>query len=73
MNYFGHVVHEILQNNYLKTNFENSEFRYLSPLFEISKGRNFPTKMPCFLTLNAHIWRTVNAGELNEAILKSSH
>ena len=49
MNYFGQVVQEILQNNYLKTNFENSE------------------------TLKANISRAVNARELNEAILQSSH
>ena len=27
MNYFSQVIREILQNNYLKNNFENSEFR----------------------------------------------
>ena len=27
MSYFGQAVQEILQNNYLKTNFENSKFR----------------------------------------------
>ena len=55
MNYFGQVIQEILQNNYLKTNFE---------IFK---------KWLVFWTLNAHISRTVNARELNEAILKSSH
>ena len=36
MNYIGQVVQEILQNNYLKTNFENLEIRDFVPLFEIS-------------------------------------
>ena len=33
MNYFGSVVQEVLQDNYLKTNFENSEIRDLEPIF----------------------------------------
>ena len=33
MNYFGQVVQEILQNKYLKTNFENSEIRDFVPTF----------------------------------------
>ena len=33
MNHFGQVVQEILQNNYLKTNFENSEITDFVPTF----------------------------------------
>ena len=33
INSFGHVVHEILLNNYLKSNFENSEIRNFVPTF----------------------------------------
>ena len=34
MSYFGQAVQEILQNNYWKTNFENSKFRDFVPIFE---------------------------------------
>ena len=74
MNYLGQVVQEILQNNYLKTNFENSEIRDFVPHFlKFHRGEIFLQKCPVFLTLNVHISRTVNARELNDAILKSSH
>ena len=33
INSFGQVVQEILQNNYLKNNFENSEIRDFVPTF----------------------------------------
>ena len=33
VNYFGEVVQEILQNNYLKTNFENLEITDFVPTF----------------------------------------
>ena len=33
MNFFGQVVQEILQNNYLKTNFENSKLWDFVPTF----------------------------------------
>ena len=33
MNYFGQVAQEILQNNYLKPNFENSEIKDFVPTF----------------------------------------
>ena len=33
MNCFGQVVQEILQNNYLKPNFENSEIKDFVPTF----------------------------------------
>ena len=69
MNYIGQVVQEILQNNYLKTNFENSEIRD----FDLTFWNFFFKKCSVFLTLNAHISKTVNARELNEAILKSSY
>ena len=55
MNYFG----QVLQNNYLKTNFENSEMDFV------------PKICLFFLTFKAHISRAVNAKELSEAILKS--
>ena len=48
MNYFGQVIQEILQNNYLKTNFENLKIRDFSQLFKISEGRNFPLKNALF-------------------------
>ena len=71
MNYFGQVVQKILQNNYLKTNFENSKF--YPHFLKFHRGEIFLKKWLVFWTLNAHISRTVNARELNEAILKSSH
>ena len=54
MNYFGQVVQEILQNNYLKTNFENSEIRD----FDLTFWNFFFKKCSVFLTLNAHISKT---------------
>ena len=33
LNYFDSVVHKILQNRYLKTNFENAEIRGFIPTF----------------------------------------
>ena len=41
MNYFGQVVQEILQNNYLKTNFENSKIRDFVPTFWNFIGAKF--------------------------------
>ena len=38
---FGHPVHEILQNNYLKTNSENSEIRDFAPTFGTFIRRKF--------------------------------
>ena len=73
LNYFGHVVQEILQNNYLKPNFENSEIKEFVPTFWNFMREIFHKKHPIFWTLNAHILRTVNARELNEVILKSSY
>ena len=74
MNYFGQVVQEILQNNYLKTNFENSELKRFCPHFlKFHRDEIFQKQCPVFWTLNAHISRTVNARELNEVILKSCH
>ena len=50
---FAQPVQEILQNNYLKTNFENSEIREIEILrncphfLKFHKG-NFTKKIPCF-------------------------
>ena len=74
INYFGQVVQEILQNKYLKTNFENSEIRDFVPSFlKFHKGGIFLKKCHIFGTLNKHILRTFKATKLNEPILKSSH
>ena len=48
INSFGQVVQEILVNNYLKSNFENSEIRYFVPISGISKGENLPKKITSF-------------------------
>ena len=69
MNYFGQVVREILQNKYLKTNFENSEIGDFVPTFwNFIRGKFFQKNALFFLTLNAHMPRTVNARGLNEAL-----
>ena len=73
MNYFCQMVQEILQNIYLKSHFENSEVKDFVPISQNFIRGKFPKKCPIFWTLNAHISRTVNARELNEAILKSSY
>ena len=74
MNYFGQVVQEILQNKYLKTNFENSEIGDFVPTFwNFIRGKFFQKNALFFLTLNEHISITIKTAELNEAILKSSH
>ena len=51
INYFGKLVQEILQNNYLKTNFENSNIRDFVSTFWNFIGRwgVFLKKIPCFL------------------------
>ena len=36
MNYFGQVVYEILENNWLKSYFGNLEMEILSPFLEYS-------------------------------------
>ena len=73
MNYFCQVVQEILQNNYLKPNFENSEIKDFVPIFWHFIRGKLSLKNAIFWILNAHFLRTVNARELNEAILKSSY
>ena len=59
MNYFGQVVQEILQNNYLKSNFENSKIRDFAPTFWNFIGAKFSKKTPCFLNFKCimHISR----------------
>ena len=69
INSFGQAVQEILLNNYLKSNFENSEI--LSPISGISYP--FLKKSPLFRTLNENISRTAYDKKINEPILKSSH
>ena len=70
---FGQRVQEILQNNYFKTNFENSEIRDFVPSFWNFIRKKISLKNTVFQTLNTHISRTANATVLNEANLKSSH
>ena len=49
VNYFGQVVQEILQNNYLKTNFENSKLKRFGPHFlKFHRGEIFLKKCPVF-------------------------
>ena len=55
MNYFGQVVQEILQNNYLKTNFKNSKIRDFVPTFWNFIGAKFSLKNALFSELWMHI------------------
>ena len=71
MSYFGQAVQEILQNNYLKTNFENSKFRDFVSIFGNFREFFFLKKCSVFWILNAHISGTIIARELNEAFLKT--
>ena len=48
MSSFSQAVQEMLLNNYLKSNFENSEIRYFVPISGISKGENLPKKITSF-------------------------
>ena len=73
INYFDQVVQEILQNSYLKNNFENSKTSdFVSTLWNFLRGK-FSKKILFFRTLTAHIWRTGNATKIKKSILKSSH
>ena len=59
INSFGQAVQEILLNNYLKSNFENSEIRDFVPTFwHFIREESTKKKSPLFLTLNANISRT---------------
>ena len=51
INYFGQVVQEILQNNYLKSNFENSKIRDFAPTFWNFIGAKFSKKITLFSEL----------------------
>ena len=51
MNCFGQVVQEILQNNYLKTNFENLKISDFVPIFWNFKGAKFSLKNALFSEL----------------------
>ena len=74
MNYFGQAVQEIMQNNYFKTNSENSEIQdFISNFWNFIMGKFSEKKYPDFLALIGHILRIGNAKELNEAILKSPY
>ena len=74
INSFGQVDQEIFLNNYLKSNFENSEIRDFVPTFwNFIKGKIFQKESPLFRTLNANIPRTAFDKKINEPILKSSH
>ena len=45
---FGHAIQEILLNNYLKSNFENSEVRFCPHFLEFHNGKIFLKKSPLF-------------------------
>ena len=51
INYFSQVVQEILQKNYLKTNFENSKVRDFVPTFWNFIGAKFSLKNALFSEL----------------------
>ena len=70
---FSESVKEILQNNYLKTNFENPGISDFVVTFEISKGVNFLKNYYGFWTLKAYVLETGNNRKVNESILKSGH
>ena len=70
---FGQAVQEILLNNYLKSNFEDSEMRnFVHTFWNFARGKSSQKKSPHFRTLNANILRTAY-DKKNEPILKSSH
>ena len=74
INSFGQAVREVLQNNYLKSNFENSEIRDFVPTFwNFIRGKSSLKKSCLFRTLNANILRTAYDKKINEPILKSFH
>ena len=74
INSFGQAVQEILLNNYLKSNFENSEIRDFVPTFwNFIRGKSSKKKSPLFRTLKANISRAAYDKKINEPILKSSH
>ena len=75
-NSFGQAVQETLLNNYLKSNFENSEIRDFVLIFhflEFHKAKIFLKKSALCRTLNATISRSAYDRKINEPILKSSH
>ena len=49
---FAQTVLEILLNNYLKINFENSETRDFVSIFWNSQRENIPKKSPLFRSLH---------------------
>ena len=69
---FGQAVQEILLNNYLKNNFENSEIKGFVSFFEFRKGKILLKNTPLFRNLNANISGTAHARKINGPILKSS-
>ena len=64
----GDIARQLLKKQFGKLN----NYRFC-PTFWNFIGGNFLKKCPIFWTLNAHILKTVNARELNESILNSSH
>ena len=62
INSFGQAVQEILLNNYLKSNFENSKIRDFVPTFcNFIRGKISLKKSPLFLNfkcnyLKSHLW-----------------
>ena len=73
INSLGQAVQGILLNNYLKSNFENSEIRFCPHFLEFHKEKIFLKKSPLFQTLNANISRTAYHRKINDPILESSH
>ena len=74
INSFGQAVQEVLLNNYLKSNFENSEIRgFVSTFWNFIRGKSSLKISPLFWTLNANISRTAYDKKINKPILKSSH
>ena len=74
INSFGQGVQEILLNNYLKSNFENSEIRDFIPTFwNFIREKSLLKKPPLFGTLNGNMLRNAYHRKINEPILKFCH
>ena len=74
INSFGQVVQEILLNNYLKSNFENSEIRDFVPTFwTFIREKSSFKKSLLFQTLNVKISRKAYDRKINVPILQSLH
>ena len=74
INSFGQAVQEILLNNYLKSNFENSEIRDFVPTFwHFIRGESTKKKITSFLNFKCKYLQNRYDKKINEPILKSSH